>query len=288
MTSVGTRLSWLRRQATRFQRPLPDFLIIGAAKSATTSLYEYLVSHPQVCPPVRKEVCYFAFYSDRSVGWYRACFPTRRERARAARAAGAPTLTGEACAYYLFHPHAPARAAAVVPHAKLIVLLRDPVDRAISHYHFRVDRNHEDRSMEEAFADDIGHSDADFADADYDHAGSFAHFRTYVRRGQYAEQLRRWRAAFPVEQMLVIETSQLTRTGGDGFDRVLEFLDLQPWRPPTFDEHLQARYAPAEAEIREVLARHYAPHNAELREMLGVDWQWTEPDNTTKRTADGP
>ena len=105
----------LWRLATAPVRTLPDFLIIGAQKSGTTFLYQLLVQHPHVKPAFVKEVHYFDLEYRKGVNWYRSHFPLQMRNSR-------EYITGEASPYYLFHPHAPRRASAVVPDAKLVVL----------------------------------------------------------------------------------------------------------------------------------------------------------------------
>ena len=122
-------------------RPLPDFLIIGAQRCGTTSLYRYLEKHPQVIGAApSKGVHYFDVHHERSLRWYRAHFPTRRRRDRA----GDRAVTGEASPYYVFHPHGPDRVRAAVPNVRLILMLRDPVVRAFSQYQQEYARGFED------------------------------------------------------------------------------------------------------------------------------------------------
>ena len=109
-------------EATSRHRPLPDFLILGAQKAGTTALYQSLCRHPRVSAAFTKEVHYFDLQPDRSDRWYRGHFPRRPQRTGSSKR----FLTGEATPYYLFHPSVPERVAEKVPHAKLIVLLRDP------------------------------------------------------------------------------------------------------------------------------------------------------------------
>ena len=122
------RLAWADRawrRATAPARDLPDFVILGAQRSGTTSLYDWLSDHPAVVPATRKEVHYFDLHYDRGLGWYRAHFPMGH---------GAH-LTGEATPYLLFHPLAPDRVARdLPPTTRFVVLLRHPVQRAVSHY----------------------------------------------------------------------------------------------------------------------------------------------------------
>src|SRR5207248_4207503 len=129
----------LRRPTARL-RATPDFLVVGAQRSGTTSLFRYLAAHPAVGAPVRKEIQYFTLHYQRGDGWYRTHFPmTGRQR-----------VTFEATPYYLFHPAAPQRAASSVPHAKVIVLLRDPVSRTFSHWQHNASRGLEHLGFEAA------------------------------------------------------------------------------------------------------------------------------------------
>ena len=111
-------------------RLLPDFLILGAQRCGTTSLYNYLAQHPSVGPLVlEKGAHYFSTNYDKSLAWYRSHFPMKW-RAAAERRHGRPFVTGEGSPYYLFHPLAAQRVAKTLPHVKLLVMLRDPVERA--------------------------------------------------------------------------------------------------------------------------------------------------------------
>ena len=123
------------RQSTSGFRPLPDFLIIGGQRCATTSLYYYLRAHLQVLPALTKEVRFLALHWSRGEGWYRAQFPRRARKT--SRRVIAP-LTFEATPYCLAHPLAAARAAQLLPDVKRLVLLRDPVTRPWSHYRHMV------------------------------------------------------------------------------------------------------------------------------------------------------
>lgn len=255
-------------------RALPDFLVMGAAKSGTTSVFRYLSQHPLVAPPIIKEIRYFDHHSERSIGWYRAHFPTRSTVRRTGRRAGGAAITGEASPGYLSHPAAPERTARVVPDAKLIALLRNPVDRAISAYNYTAKVRRETRPIEQAMADNLRMLDFDHPLSAHDDFESSLRFSTYVSRGHYAEALARWYRWFDRSQVLVLEADEVSRGGGAGFERILEFLGLPHWRPPFFREHNVGDYAPAPASLRAELARHYEPHNAALWDLLGVEWHW--------------
>src|SRR5215216_7751234 len=141
---------WTYGRATAKLRPLPDFLVLGAQKAGTTALYAYLRRHPQIAGPSWKEVSFFDRHYARGESWYRGNFPSRPATWLARRRAGAEPIVGEASPGYLFHPHAPQRVATLLPNVRLIALLRDPVDRALSHYHHELALGRESLSFEEA------------------------------------------------------------------------------------------------------------------------------------------
>jgi hypothetical protein len=269
---TGSRVARAERRLTARWRDLPDFLIIGAQKAGTTTLYRNLCRHPSVLAARKKEIHFFDVQFDRGLAWYRSQFPSRLERRLLERRTGARSLTGEASPFYLTHPHAPKRAASVVPAARLVAILRDPVERAISSYHHQVRAGHETRSMEEALAAD---EERQFADSEWDEQYGPARRTTFLTRGLYVDQVEAWLEHFPRDQLHVCESTSLTRNGGTGFDQTVEFLGLTPWRPPEFDEWHVAEYPPTEKAIRARLAAYYEPYNRRLFDLLGVEWDWT-------------
>ncbi|MBI2711041.1 MAG: sulfotransferase [Actinobacteria bacterium] len=213
-------------------RTLPDFVIVGAQRCGTTSLYRHLREHPQVrFPRATKGTHWFDEHGLRPESWYRANFPLERARRRAA-AAGAPMRVGEACPYYLFHPSVPAWMADALPGARLIVLLRDPVERAWSQYRHEVARGYETLP----FADALDAEAARLAGADAvlevrgaRHESHQHH--SYVARGRYAEQLQRVWSAFPRDRVLVAFSADLEREPVATLGRITDFLDLPPLPP---------------------------------------------------------
>lgn len=182
---------------------LPTFLGIGAQKAATTALHELLRQHPEVSLPEPKEANYFLDEANwhRGIDWYRSCFDATR------------AVRGDISPAYAMFPrfrHVPERAAATVPEAKLLYLVRDPIAR-----------------IESAWAQLV--------------AGGFEHRRLvdavlaechYVDTSRYATQLDRWLLCFPAESMLVLRAEDLAADPGGVLDLVLAHLGLEPgWRP---------------------------------------------------------
>src|SRR5579863_2670833 len=144
----------LYRGMTSSLRLLPDFLVIGTQRGGTTALYHSLQTHPYIKPATTTDTHFFDKKFNKGLTWYRGHFPTSVERYYAQRLRRHAFLTGEASSSYLFYPHTPGRVARALPHVKLIVLLRNPVDRAYSQYFHAIELGHETLSFEEAIQDE--------------------------------------------------------------------------------------------------------------------------------------
>jgi len=272
----------IKQELTRFRvvtgalRVLPDFIIIGAQKGGTSSLYRYLTEHPTVAPGVGKELHYFDWHFHRGTSWYRAHFPTAVYREVFRARTGQRLVAGEASPYYLFHPHTPKRVKALLPNVKLIALLRDPVERTLSAYHHQVRRGGEPLSLLEALdrepdrlADETDRLRRDEA------YNSFAHRRfSYLSRGIYADQLDAWFRMFPREQLLVIRSEDFFDNPAAIFGQVLDVLGLPAWQPRKFPRFNSAEYAGMDPAVRQRLIDYFAPHNQRLYDLLGRDFEW--------------
>jgi sulfotransferase family protein len=257
---------WTFGHATSFARTLPDFLILGAQKAGTTALYSYLRRHAQIGGPIWKEVSYFDRHYPRGTAWYRGQFPLRNDG----------RIAGEASPGYLFHPLAPERVRQTVPDAKLIVLLRDPIDRALSHYHHEVALGREPLSFEEAIDAEPDRTRGE-EERLVREPGYFSHAwwdYTYLARGRYAEQVERWLAVFPREQMLMLASEDLAVQPADVHGRVLEFLGRSPHELESYPRVYEQNYAEMSPDTRRRLAAEFAEPNARLYELLGRDFGW--------------
>ncbi len=264
LLETGRRIELGRRM--RDARSLPDAVILGAQKSGTSSLHQYLVQHPQVIAPLRKEVHYFDVGYRHSEAWYRAHFGRRDE----------PGLNLDSSPYYLFHPAVPARLYTLLPQARLIVLLRDPVRRAYSHYWHERDKGRESLEFEAAIAAEpsrLGDAEAALADGRIGRSTAHQHF-SYLARGRYAEQLERWFAIFPRDQFLLLRFEDLAREPLTVLNRTLGFLGLAPARTVHLEARNTRRYPPMQPATAEQLREYFAPHNRRLEALLGEPMGW--------------
>lgn len=245
---------------------LPDFLCVGAQKAGTTTLHELLQAHPGVFLPPLKEVHYFSLHFDRPLSWYESVFASARPR----------QVAGEITPYYLFHPAAPARIAATVPGAKLIVLLRDPVDRAISGYFHSRRHGMEPLGIAEAFdAEQERTRDAERGLAEPGRRNSSHQWHGYVARSRYELQLPRYLERFPRSQILLLRSEDLFAEPGVAWHGLLDFLGLPPLELPSPMPRANAgsgEAAAVDAGLRARLRAALEPTYAAMARDHGISW----------------
>ena len=267
---VRAPLEWYACRLTAAFRVLPNFIIIGSQKCGTSSLCTQLFEHPQILPARTKEVHYFdtADY-DQGPGWYRAHFPRRSKLPKG-------SVTGEASPFYVFHPHTPARSHALVPKAKIILMLRNPVNRALSHYHHQVRQERESLSFEEALALEEERLEGEYerilANPSYYSYNYWAY--SYKARGRYAEQLANWYKYFDKEQLLVISSEEYFADTQEQYLRTLRFIGVEEIQLSKYHKANTGEYDLIDDVIKDQLSEYFRPHNQELYELINRDLGW--------------
>jgi hypothetical protein len=295
----------------------PNFLIIGAARSGTTSLYRLLNEHPDVFMSTPKEPLFFEAEYEKGTGYYWSTYFEGWSGQRA---------VGEARVAHLLLPYVPPRIWETVPDAKLVAILREPGERASSHWWLRRCAGLERRTFTAALRQEL----ADLRDgrrfggpngerewkAHFDFAQRGSRSSTYLECGYYDEQLGRYLRFFDRRQLKVLWFEDLCRDPGTVVREVCEFLridasvglpelgrhnasvprslfrlmrlsravgltDRLPQRVRHGLRLAAARFggAPAmEAATRRWLFEHYAPRVRALEAMLEVDLgHWSDP-----------
>ena len=259
---------------------LPDFVVIGTMKGGTSFFYHLLSKHPLVQPAASKELHFFDAHFNLGVEWYRRCFPAPRLKD------GRGTITGEATPY-MAHRLAPERMAKVVPEARLIALLRNPVDRAYSHYHQILRHWSENRTFEEVIglkgtgrtrqARQLGEEGE--TPGRKNRAGGLDEYSGYLSRGVYVDQLVRWSELFSKEQILVLKSEDFFEHQWANLKTAFEFLGLPEWEPEASEIVPRKRNKGSYEEemdpaTRRRLEEYFEPHNRRLYDYLGVDFGW--------------
>ena len=236
---------------------LPDFLGIGTQKGGTTFLHALLAQHPQVGLASPKEVHFFTLHYQRGADWYAGHFNDQ----------GRELCCGEVTPYYLYHPCAAQRIQQLIPAVKLIVLLRDPVHRTLSHYFHSCRLGLETLDLAEALAaepnrlvgaDEILHQGGK-------HLSHQQH--SYLARSRYEEQLVRYQQCFSSEQLLILRSEHLFQHPEQGWRKVLSFLELDDCPLPP----RQVRYAgQGESALVPQIQKD------QLRDVLAPTYRWLQ------------
>ena len=192
-----------------------DFLIIGAQKSGTTSLFKYLVEHPAIYIPQEKELPYFSYDELHENGMLRFL---EQYFAKANDSQQWGTVTPQ----YMYDPIVPDRISAELPKVKLIALLRDPVERAISHYKMTVRRGDEKRPVDVAFRECL--EDDQAAKARVLRGRSKDEVSCYLVWGEYGRILEKYFELFPAEQILILDHGELAIEPAILVRKIFDFL----------------------------------------------------------------
>ena len=245
----------------------PTFIIIGPMKTATSALYEYINKHPQVLPCIEKEVHFFSNNNKYPHGkdWYMAHFPLIPE--------GEGFITGEASPGYIVN-NVQKRVFDMFPHIKPIALIRNPVDRAFSHYQHNVKHGFERRSFEEAVSSELEVLESVENPAEAAKKWKWGLHPGYLLIGFYYYFLKQWLDIFPKEQFLIINNQDLLINPSGTMKQVFEFLEIPKHLETEYPKHYAGSYSPMDGEIRKTLSDVFRPHTLKLEEYLNLDLQW--------------
>lgn len=262
--------------ATAYLRGLPDFVIIGAMKSGTTSLHDFVAKHPAIIPASTKEIQYFSILYKLGELWYRSNFPTVLSKQRFYKKTNKKFLSGEASPTYLFHPMAPSRMKKILTNVKLIVILRNPVDRAYSHYHMNLRHNNEPFSFEKAIEVEKNQLDVErerlLKDPDFVPSPYRTHL--YLARGIYADQLENWFRYYSREKFLILTTENFHDNPQQTLDQVFDFLKIAPFQVKNLRNLNVGNYKKMNRNTRSLLIKYFKPHNRRLSELLQRSFDW--------------
>lgn len=256
-------------------KSLPDFLVIGAQKAGTTSLYNYLVQHPQIIGnKTWKEIRYFDLKENyrQGLGWYLGNFPSKREKG--------DKLTFDASPSYLYFDYIPELIQKDLGNIKMIAILRKPVDRAYSAW-----------QMYHSFSDNPSKHLRDIADErtfkqaiDDELKGLTAKYPfDYINRGKYAHQLKNYYQYFGKDHLLVLNFNQFKEDLDTLLNQACDFLDLERFSEEKLQEFKNTKYntgkykvekSESDIQVIEELKQYFIPYNQELYDLLGENYNW--------------
>ncbi len=263
---------WLKPEYTRKhweegEAQGPNFIIIGAMKAGTTSLYEYIIQHPQVLPCAQKEVHFFVHHFEKGLDWYLSHFPS-------VPPVGS-FLTGEASPGYLCNT-IQQKVKDTFPQVKLLAILRNPVERAISHYYHNVKHGIELRSFEAAMTAEM-EAIAILPDIDLvKETKNWSGEQGYLFTGLYVYFLRKWMSAFDQEQFLIIKSEDLYQRSKETMKSVFSFLEVPAFESEKYTNHLPGSYQKLDNKDLKykLIADFFHVHNQRLTDYLQQPFTW--------------
>jgi hypothetical protein len=265
------KIQWLARRVTAQQRALANCQIVGAQKAGTSSLYYYLTQHPQVHGSLNKEVHYFDGgitptrdtykYGD---AWYKAHFPLINKTTK-------NDIFVDATPMYLFNPLSAQRIQQFNQHSKIIILLRDPTQRAISHYFHSQRHGFEELDIMQALQ-------AEEQRLETNNNPKALSFRvhSYKNRGLYLQQILAYQKLFPANQVLILDSDALFTTPNEALVEVYNFLEIDNGYqcPDLTIRNIGSNKNKVDDTVYQYLSNYFKEPNKQLFSSLNKTFNW--------------
>lgn len=241
-----------------------DYLIIGTQKGGTTSLNYYLSEHPNIMSSMIKEMPFWSNQIDRGLEWYFSHFPPIPPNYHC--------LVGEATPINFNSPEVAENLVKFFPNVKLILLLRNPIDRAVSHYYHWLSLKWELSSFDEVIQREIDQ----LQDQTIDFWAKLndSTFQGYLAKGLYIYFIEKWIKIFPREQFLILSSEEFYANPDQGTTKVLNFLGLPEYHLSSYHQYNTRPYPPISESTRTLLNHYFQPYNQKLEDCLEMQFNW--------------
>ena len=242
----------------------PSFIIIGAFKCATTSVYQYINRHPNVLPSLEKELDFFDLQFKNGLDWYLSHFPPAH--------ADEQIITGEATPNYFYNVDAPERIAKHLPDVKLILTFRNPIARTVSHYNF-IQRNIQNpKPIEEVLERELKNlSELDeTVTPDWEKINQ----NPYIGHSLYGYYLKHWLEYFDSKQLLILKHETLAENPEQTLSSVFNHLGLSDYSLPEYKKYKLGQYSPISQAMQEKLSNFFRPHTMAMESLLNHTFAW--------------
>lgn len=249
----------------------PNFILVGFGKCGSTSLYNYIAQHPNILPALEKEVRFFnrieqIFHNKaENINWYLSHFAPVPKTGE--------FITGDGSPGYIVNPGVEQKVFDYFPNVKLIVIVRHPVNRSISHYHHRVRTGFENRSIEEVFNSELSLLE-NLDSPELVCKEAIASSNSYLKASLYICHLERWMNLFPKENFLILSNEDLNNNPNLVMEQTFEFLGLTNYQIDQYHRFKQGAYKPIAQEIHQRLLKFFNPHNQRLEQFLQRSFDW--------------
>ena len=247
---------------------LPNFIIIGAMKSGTTSLYNYICDHPSVIAAEYDEIGFFDSNYHLGLNWYRSLFPTKKQL-KSLEQKEDQGITGEDTPFYFWNEESANRIKEILPNVKLILILRNPINRAYSEYHDKVQSGRTKKSFEQYIQSELENLKKNSPPP-----SKFNDDDSILLRGIYSKQFENWSRIFSKKQIIVLQSEQLLEKPQKVLNEIYNFLGLTEFNLKNKFSKKKKKYQDMNSETREILRDFYYPYNEKLFQMIEKRFDW--------------
>ena len=260
---------------TGFIRVIPDFLVIGAKRCGTTSLYQHLSEHPCISRSPHDNIGFFNENYHLGINWYKSLFPTVFYKKKM-ESKNKQCLFFDVTSTYMEEELTAKNIYEVNPNQKIIVILRNPVDRAYSHYHVNVKEKSEKRSFEDAVFEEMNRikSERIIQNKNKNLRVFTPNNIHYLKKGFYALQLKSWFKIFPREQILVLSTEEFQEDQNLIYKKIFDFLNIPNMKIKSIEKMEKGNYIPMKHDTRNLLLDYFRQCNHELFELINSEFDW--------------
>jgi len=252
---------------TASSRVLPDFIISGTVRSGTTSLYYNICEHPSVLPADYDEIGFFDSNYHLGINWYRSMFPTEKEMERVKKETNF-AITGEDTPFYFWKKEAAERILKDIPNSKIIIIFRNPVDRAYSNYHLGIRKKTEKLSFEDAIDEEMNFLEK------HSFRESVDRRRSYLSKGFYESQIKIWFNVFPREKIHILSTEDMQKNPEKTLLKIFQFLGIPNYTLKNPQKQKSSEYKKMDDKTREILLNFYKPYNEKFFQIIQERFDW--------------
>ena len=250
-------------------RVLPDFLIIGAKRCGTTSMFFNLPKHPSILKSHHDNMGFFNDNFHLGQNWYKSFFVTKSHKKNIEKKYGR-CLSFDTTTTYMENKSTAENVKRIKSDMKIIVMLRNPVDRAYSQYNRTIKDDTELRIFEDVINNEI----KKLNENKYNTIETKRNESNYVKKGLYYEQLKPWFEIFPNKNIGVFSTEEFKKDGQKTYNEIFSFLDLPEYIIKDNKIMEKGDYSPIDKETRTVLSNFYELHNEKLFKLIGKRFDW--------------
>ena len=252
-------------------RVLPDFFVIGVVRSGTTSLFHYLNQHPNIVGASYDELGYFDDNYHLGVNWYKSFFTTISTKKRIEKEQG-KCLSFDVTTRYIEQKSTAENIKKIKPDMKIIVILRNPIDRAYSQFNLSKKELTQSLDFESEVFREI--TELEKKMENNNELEFNKEKQHYIQRGLYAKQLKSWFEIFPRDNILILSTEDFKNDNNMTYSKIFDFLDIPEHSINKKEMIGKGEYEPMKETARKMLIEFYKKHNEDLFKLIGKKFDW--------------